>query len=702
MGSLILLLLSCLFEFFLYIDDMLIMLSSWLLVGLMLSIKSNRIWCISYDESLTRPVNQQVSESIPVVNSDATVDITDSNQVEHSRDDVIQNHSTPNDDCSCTSEAESLASTSSTNTGMSEATPSRVVVNIVNEYITTHSMINNGGNFHAVQGLSGRMTCVSRSADVSDDEHVADCTFDDQDTVTKPTEDISTCKVPRDVLRVALLLALSDDGLSRNLLHVASRIICKGLCIASHLLENESSAVFDLINDLQSYEMIRENREHTPIKLSASALELIRSNSLDTRGEDRHLASLTFCNILFHVLELRSHSVCSLHREVVLLTQRYLAAKPSTRCLTPVKTGQLYVALGKRMGKVGTLKDAFNYIDKGCCWYKDCLKNTECDANHSEIKQWLVDALVAKGKMKRRRGGTYLLTSLDCFKQAEHKQTEIDGSSEMGTLSKYKARILVAQCETYLSLCKYSKIVSVLDDTNVEEAVLLDSSYHQAQYFANLGCAFDFLGDHERAHKLLLQAVKVSTNDQCNYRRPLYFSIHSRVLVHLWHKSHDESYLKDAQDLSCKAEEMLVGDHGKEHRFFALNKRCMAMVCFAAATCSSHIGPLQRIAMSTALAHATDALKVYLHVYSDTRHHPNIAFTWKLIEAMCIYISGFQSQIMFDVCRCQLKELYQMSINEQEHHTLSDAIHYAQHFEKCASTVLEQCNCSLEHPYIWR
>lgn len=543
------------------------------------------------------------------------------------------------------------------------------------------TVVNIGGTTNAALGPGSRMTvnlmdCTNYHEDNHPEQYTS--SYDDQSGTSELVADVEKGRKPRSALRFALLLTHCVYGVSLQLLREGWVILVEGLQTATDHVEIID--VSDFVNLLRNHMMIRTSSPTETIALDRIDLKAL--HSLNRYSEDQREVSVVFYKMLLHILEVRRHSVSALHREAVNLAKPFLDRSSHTS--TPMKA-RLHLALGKRMAKVGTLKDAYNYVEKGVSYYK----TTGID---TETRQHLVEAFVAIGKIVRRRGAS-LHGSLNYLNQAMDMQVEIDGCSSASDIrSLQAARIQVAICETYLSMGSYKDIILALQNTQLERVVRSDNEYHLAQYLVNLGCAVGYSGNHREGIELLSEALRVSENDACNYRRPLYYSLKAKVLVHLWEIERDQSQLHDAEMCCVQARNMLSEDHGEEHRFFALNEASTARVMFAKFKATVTPDQPQSNDLMYALAHANKALKVFLTAYDNVWDHPNVASTLQLVGDMCAYLSNSSCQDQRAKCQHYLNDMRTRFNSKRTPVTPCNPTQYACHFYDCASTIMKRCS----------
>lgn len=457
------------------------------------------------------------------------------------------------------------------------------------------------------------------------------CAVNPSGNVSALVRDIENGRTPKAALLFAFVLTHCPNGVSIELLCECSGILRQGMSVCGdHLAQDGMTFITDLVSSLCAYWMIKADtfclNSASMATVALDSLACRELQSLHQYSEDQPCVRIILCNMLTRVLGARKKTVRKLHLEAAKIAKTYLK---ETSDLQPLQKSELHLALGKRLSKVGGLQEAFDQVDMAIAGFDSCL-NVEGDTDEAlKIKRCLVNAYLAKGKMARRLGKSHpsLEESLMYLEQAQHLQMEIDGChSPTDITTPIAARIAVAICETYLCTGKYSEALSTLQNGQFVGVVWSDTRYHQAQYFANLGCAFQFNGSSMKAYWLLHEAIDVSATDNSNYRRPLYFTLMARVLVEISQEDQtwSESHLQLADNYCRNARDLLTENHSECHRFSALHEMCLASICLA----RRRIFPGQRgDLLAQAISHAVRALTVYQVVYCNAMIHPNVAAT---------------------------------------------------------------------------
>ena len=567
--------------------------------------------------------------------------------------------------------------------------------------------INNSGpgNFYAVVGTHGTLkynevVCSHDTIDQSPSKPTEALQLEDS-TLSRNVEngvwalvaEVEAKRKPRAALRFAFFLTHCEQGVSMKLLGEGAAVLMEGLQATS-----DCCGILNLVKMLSNHSMIKVTLPTEVVSLDGLHLKMLLS--MDGYTQDRREASELFCRMLLHILEIRRASVCALHREAAKLAEAFLTNSSN---LPTLLEASLYLAVGKCLSNVGALKDAFNYIEEFILHYEQWLE-TASERQRRELKQMSADAYLVKGKLARRQGGYDSQgNSLKYLEKARHDQMDIDGcSSEADVRTKEAARIQVAICETLLFMGQYEEEKRILENPSLQSIVMRDTTYHQAQYWSNLGCAHSFIDDHPRAFALLLKALEANSKDISNYRTPLYLSLLARVQV-FWvndlppNEHATKQLLNNAERHCQEAQCMLEKDHGNRHRFFAFNESCMARVMFAKVTTS--LVPQQNDNfMSLAVLHAKKAFEVYLHVYNNVLDHSNIAQTLHLIGDICDFLCMDSFQDAFARCQPWLEEVYHKSYRNQGCKTPCNAVEYTRYFYESTCTVSKRCCLDHEHP----
>jgi tetratricopeptide (TPR) repeat protein len=510
---------------------------------------------------------------------------------------------------------------------------------------------------------------------------------------------VESGRTPRAVLYLAFVLTLCPkQGVSKKLLQEGSGALKKGF---EDMHIPVCYGILDLLNMLCNHLMVRTGRPNELVALDRDDLKIFQS--LEKYAQVRNEVSEVYCSMLLDVLAVRQPSVCAFHREAAQLAEDFLENPPNN--LSALKEAMLYLALGKRLAKVGPLKGAFNYIEMAISRYERHLDSPGSEMQRQAIDQMAVDAFLAKGKLARRQGGDHSLDrSLKYLQHAMEIQMSID-DCRTRLASTEAARIRVANCETLFIMGQYAEAKQFLESEDLRDFVAKDNAYHSAQYWSNLGCTCSFTGDHRQACDYLSKALEANEEDTSDYRRPLYLSLLARSLV-LWAVDPSprdplpdrEQLLLDAEKHCTTARSMLKKDHGEHHRFFALNESFMASVMFAKATVSQ-LEPWKNTSfMILAVWHAKKALGVFLKAYDNNMNNPNIASAMHLIGDICAFLSRKSCHGTFTYCQPFLETIYQKSCGNQGQEAPSSAEEYACYFYKSTLDIYRRCCSRFVHP----